>query len=89
MRILHPFNLLMRNRFGIIEDCRLAQYFLFNTMTIDVDLTELINEIEIVTELSRKAIFETAYKAFNQTEWAGGNDYYLDRHHKPQSVQMS
>jgi site-specific DNA recombinase len=81
-RFLHAFNKLMINRDGLIEDCRLAQGVLCNTTAIDTELAELRREIEVVTELSRKAIFENAHNAVNQTEWAERNNAYLDRHHK-------
>lgn len=81
-RFLHAFNRLMSNRDGLIEDCRLAQGVLCDTAAIEIELTELCNEIEVVTELSRKAIFENAHKAVNQTEWAERNNAYLDRHRK-------
>lgn len=79
---LHAFNRLMSNRDDLIEDCRLAQGVLCDTTAIDAQLTELHNEIEVVTELSRKAIFENAHNAVNQTEWAERNNAYLDRHRK-------
>lgn len=81
-RFLHAFNRLMSNRDGLIEDCRLAQGVLCDTTAIDAQLTELHNEIEVVTELSRKAIFENAHKAVSQTEWAERNNAYLARHRK-------
>lgn len=72
----------MSNRDGLIEDCRLTQGVLCDTAAIDAELAELRNEIEVVTELSRKAIFENAHKTVNQTEWAERNNAYLDRHRK-------
>jgi Site-specific recombinases, DNA invertase Pin homologs len=81
-RFLHAFNSLMSDRDGLIEDCRLAQGILCDITSIDAQLTDLHNEIEVVTELSRKAIFENAHNAVNQTEWAERNNAYLDRHRK-------
>ncbi len=72
----------MNDRDGLIEDCRLAQNVLCNTTVIDTKLAELLREIEVVTELSRKAIYENARTAVNQTEWAERNNAYLDRHRK-------
>jgi len=81
-RFLAAFNKLMSNRDGLIEDCRLAQSVLCDTTAIDAELAELRSEIEVVTELSRKAIYENARTAVNQTEWAERNNAYLDRHRK-------
>lgn len=72
----------MSNRNGLIEDCRLAQGILCDTSAIDTELVELHSEIEVVTELSRKAILENARTAVNKTEWSERNNAYLERHHK-------
>ena len=79
-RFLSAFNRLMESRDGITQDCRLAQSVLCDTKAIDAELTELQNEIEVVTELSRKAIYENARTAVNQTEWSARNNAYLERH---------
>ncbi|MFA5513483.1 MAG: hypothetical protein WDA17_01010 [Sphaerochaetaceae bacterium] len=72
----------MHDRNGLIEDCRLAQNVLCDTTAIDTELSELFREIEVVTELSRKAIYENARIAVDQTEWAERNNAYIERHHK-------
>lgn len=72
----------MDNRDTLIEDCRLAQTVLCDTTAIDTELSELRSEIEVVTELSRKAIYENARTAVNQSEWTERNSAYLDRHRR-------
>lgn len=72
----------MHNRDELIEDCRLAQNVLCDTTAIDTELAELFREIEVVTELSRKAIYENARSAVDQKEWTARNNAYLERHHK-------
>lgn len=81
-RFLTAFNQLMHDRDGLIEDCCLAQNALCDTTAIDAELAELFREIEVVTELSRKSIYENARTAVNQTEWAERNNAYLERHRK-------
>ena len=81
-RFLSAFGSLMSDRNGLIEDCRLALNVLCDTMAIDTELAELQSEIEVVTELSRKAIYENARTTVNQTEWAQRNSAYLERHRK-------
>jgi hypothetical protein len=81
-RFLTAFNSLMNDRDGLIEDCRLAQGILCDTKAIDAELAELHREIEVVTELSRKAIYENARTAVNQTEWADRHKAHLERHRK-------
>ncbi|MDR1692094.1 MAG: recombinase family protein [Oscillospiraceae bacterium] len=81
-RFLSAFNRLMESRDGLIEDCRLAQSVLCDATAIDAELAELHSEIDVVTELSRKAIYENARTAVNQTEWTKRNNAYLERHRK-------
>ena len=81
-RFLTAFNQLMNDRDGLIEDCRLAQNVLCDTTAIDTELAELFREIEVVTELSRKAIYENARTVVDQTEWTERNNAYLERHRK-------
>jgi DNA invertase Pin-like site-specific DNA recombinase/predicted DNA-binding protein YlxM (UPF0122 family) len=81
-RFLTAFNQLIGDRDELIEDCRLAQSVLCDTTEIDTELAELFREIVVVTELSRKAIYENAQTAVNQTEWTERNNAYLERHRK-------
>jgi hypothetical protein len=76
------FNSLMSDRDLLVEDCRLAQTVLCDTTAIDTELAGLRSEIEVVTELSRKAIYENARTAVNQSEWTERNNSYLERHRK-------
>jgi hypothetical protein len=49
---------------------------------MDSELDELNRELEVVAELSRKAIYENAHVAINQSEWPERNNGYLERHRK-------
>jgi site-specific DNA recombinase len=84
-RFLSAFNVLMSDRKGLIEDCRLAREVLCDTTAIDAELAELHREIEVVAELSRKAIYENARNAVNQSEWSERNTVYLERHRRATS----
>jgi len=79
-RFITAFSKLTNNRDALIEDCRFAQSTLCDTAEIDSELTELKNEIEVVSQLSRKAIYENARTAVNQAEWNERNDSYQQRH---------
>lgn len=81
-RFLAAFNRLMENRDGLIEDCRLAKTVLCDTKDIDAELAELQNEIDVVTELSRKAIYDNARTAQNQSDFNERNNAYLERHRR-------
>ena len=70
----------MDDRQGMIEDCRLAQSVLCDTSGIDAELAEVRSEIEVVSDLSRKAIYECARTAISQSEWSERNNSYLERH---------
>jgi len=43
---------------------------------------KLVQEIEVVTELSKKAIYENAREAVSQEEFNERNNSYLERHRK-------
>ena len=79
-RFLTAFSILMDDRNGLIEDCRMAQTVLCDTLEIDAELAEVRSEIEVVSELSRKAIYENARTAMSQSEWSERNNSYLERH---------
>ena len=79
---LTAFNMLMTDRDGLITDCRLAQSAISDTSAIETELAELLREIEVITELSRKAIYENARNAQNQSDFKERNDGYLERHRK-------
>lgn len=50
----------MGAREDLIADCSLAKNTLCDYSAIDAEITELQREIEVVVELSRKAIYEIA-----------------------------
>ena len=81
-RFLTAFNKLTANRKGLIEDCRLARTAISDTTAIDAELAEMRREIEVVTELSRKAIYDNARTAQSQSDFNERNDDYLERHRK-------
>jgi DNA invertase Pin-like site-specific DNA recombinase len=79
---LIAFNKLMEGRDELVINCRIAQGTLTDTSAIDSELDELRSEIEVVLELSRKAIYENSRIAQNQEEWTERNNSYLERHRK-------
>ncbi|RJX23832.1 MAG: recombinase family protein [Dethiobacter sp.] len=81
-RFLIAFNTLMGGREELIDNCRLAQQVLCDCSAIEAELAELSREIEIVCELTRKAIYENARFAVNQDEFNERHGGYLERHRK-------
>lgn len=69
----------MGNREELIMNCRLAQQVICDCEDIDRELAELQSEIEVVTELSRKAIYENSRTAVNQEEFNLRNNSYIER----------
>ena len=86
-RFLTAFNILMNDRQGLIDDCRMAQTALCDTSAIDIELTKVRSELGVVSELSRKAIYENARTAMSQSEWSGRDISYLE-HHKQASQRL-
>jgi len=81
-RFLEAFNSVLEYREELIANCRLAQETLCDCSDIDAELNELHRELEVIAELSRKAIYENAHTAINQEEWHERNNGYLERHRK-------
>jgi len=81
-KFLEAFNSLVEYREELIANCRLAQETLCDCAGIDAELDKLHQEIEIVSELSRKAIYENAHIAINQEDWYERNNGYLERYEK-------
>jgi len=86
-RFLKAFNTLMTDRDGLIEDCRLAQRVLYDSATIDAEIAELRQEIDVMEELSRRSIAESAHpnpgenakSTDSKNEWSEHFDNYLER----------
>jgi chromosome segregation ATPase len=72
----------MGNREELLASCRLSQSLLCDCSDIDAELKELRREVEVVTELSKKAIYENARVPVSQDEWNERNNSYLERHRK-------
>ncbi|GHU82924.1 recombinase [Clostridia bacterium] len=78
-RFLAVWNGMAGNRDTLIADCRAAKTLLCDCKDINAEIKELEREVEIVTELSRKAIFENARTAQNQAEFNERNNGYIER----------
>ena len=81
-KFVEEFNKMLECRDEVIANCRLAQEALCDNRKIDEELKKLNQEIEIVAELSRKAIYENAHVAIKQDEWIKENNGYIERHDK-------
>lgn len=79
-RFLEAFTKLMGSRVELLANIELAKTVLCDCGSLNIEVAELQREMEIVAELSRKAIFENAHTAMNQEEFNARNDSYLLRH---------
>ena len=61
--------MLLADRNGLIADCRFAWAKYCNCSSVDTEIVELQREIEVVTEPSRKAIYENARTAQDQDDF--------------------
>ncbi len=75
---ISAFNRLMVDRDRILEDCRMAQSLLCDTQEIDTELARLRQELEVVAELSRKAIHRNAHSPNSQE--TSVHQGYLERY---------
>lgn len=81
-KFVEAVNSMLEYRDELLANCRLAQKTLCDCSDIETELTELHREIEVVAELSRKAIYENAHAAIDQEEWNKRNSGYVERHQK-------
>ncbi len=79
-RFLTAFNILMGGRDELLANCRIAQKVLCDCSAIETELAELHREIEVVAELTRKAIYENARIPVNQDEFNEQHRGYIERH---------
>lgn len=79
-RFLVAYNKLIARKTTILEDCRLMQSHLTDCPTIDIELDGLLQEIEVVTELTKRCIQENAQSARNQEEYAERYNGFVARY---------
>ena len=60
----------VRCKDSILEDCRLMQTTLTDCTGIDAEIESLLEEIDVVTELTKRCIAENSQTAQNQEEYA-------------------
>lgn len=81
-RFLAAFNIFMGNRDELLANFRLVQEVLCDCSAIDAELEELRCKIEIISELTRKVIYENARFAVNQDEFNERHQGYMEQHMK-------
>lgn len=81
-RFTAAFNGIITSKESYIAACLTAKEVLTDTSSIDAEMAELLREMEIVAELTRKCIEENSSVAQDQSEYAARYNGYVDRYEK-------
>ncbi len=79
-RFLAAFNTIIKSRNALLDDCRLMQAELTDCSVIDVKLTELNQEMDVVAELIRKSIEPDARRLHCQEEYPARCNALVNRY---------
>lgn len=81
-RFVTALNAIIENKDNILEDCRLMQATLTDCTGIDTEIESLLEEIDVVTELTKRCIAENSQMAQNQEEYAARYNGFVERYEK-------
>ena len=82
MRFVTALNAIIESKDNILEDCRLMQATLTDCTGIDKEIQTLLEEIEVVTELTKRCIAENSQTAQNQEEYTARYNGFVERYEK-------
>ena len=82
MRFVAALNAVIDSKDSILEDCRLMQATLTDCTGIDAEIESLLEEIDVVTELTKRCIAENSQTAQNQEEYAARYNGFVERYEK-------
>ena len=88
-KFLSACNQLFENRDEILENCRMMQNLLTNCTEIDEKQQAVLQEMEVVSELTRKYITENSRTAKNQDEYNAHYNALVERYEKLQKKSFS
>lgn len=69
----------------VIKACKVTRDVLTDTEEIDREMSELLREIEVVTELTQKYVYDNSSSAENQETYLETYNSYVDRYEQAQS----
>lgn len=81
-RFVAAFNSILGSKDSILEDCRLMQTTLTDCTGIDAEIESLLEEIDVVTELTKRCIAENSQMAQNQEEYTARYNGFVERYEK-------
>lgn len=84
-RFVDAFNAILADKDSALEDCRLMQSTLTDCSGIDAEIESLLEEIDVVTELTKRCIAENSQTAQNQEEYAARYNGFVERYEKAKS----
>ena len=82
MRFVAALNAVIDSKDNILEDCRLMQTTLTDCTNIDAETKSLLEEIDVVTKLTKRCIAENSQMAQNQEEHAARYNGFVKRYEK-------
>lgn len=88
-RFLVAFSGLLVNKERLLEDCRIIQATLTDCSEIDAQIAELLQELEVITELTKRCVEENAMNAQSQEEYAARYNGYVERYESARSKMES
>lgn len=81
-RFVGAFNAILADKDSALENCRLIQSTLTDCTGIDKEIQTLLEEIEVVTELTKRCIAENSQTAQNQEEYTARYNGFVERYEK-------
>lgn len=84
-RFVAAFNSILGSKDRVLEDCRLMQTTLTDCTGIDTEIENLLEEIEVVTELAKRCIAENSQTAQSQEEYVARYNGFVERYEKTRS----
>ena len=85
VRFVDAFNSILADKDSALENCRLMQTTLTDCTSIDAEIKNLLEEIDVVTELTKRCISENSQTAQDQEEYATRYNSFVERYEKARS----
>lgn len=84
-RFVDAFNSILADKDSALENCRLMQTTLTDCTGIDAEIESLLEEIDVVTELTKRCIAENSQTAQDQEEYTARYNSFVERYEKAKS----
>ena len=81
-RFVGAFDAILADKVSALENCRLMQSTLTDCSGLDAEIESLLEEIDVVTELTKRCIAENSQTAQNQEEYAARYNGFVERYEK-------